>query len=99
MIMERRKIKDKLTPPVIRMRRARFLMRHMIPIEYHELGSGKRLRLLVSPMNFLYQLFDPSMFVAGGSYDHYRVMDERKKISRELRRFSPRDDALGQATA
>ena len=95
MIMERRKIKDKLTTPVIRMRRARFLMRHMIPIEYQELGTGKRLRLLVSPMNFLYQLFDSSMFVSGGSYDHYRVMDERKKISRELRRFSPRDDALG----
>jgi hypothetical protein len=30
-------------------------------------------------------------------YDHYKVIDYKKKITRELSKFSPRKDPIGKA--
>ena len=90
MMVEREEMKDfLLRPGVLKFRRAIFLIRHLIPVEYSTLEGNKKVRFVVSPMNFLYLVFDGRAHAISNerSYDHYRVLDEKKKITKELGKF------------
>ena len=59
MFLERQKMSEWLNRPgVLRLRRAFFLIRHMVSVEYTDLEGKRKARMIVSPMNFLYLVFD-----------------------------------------
>jgi hypothetical protein len=59
-MIERAEIASKLTTTCLRMRRARFLMRRLIKVEYLTLDRSQRFRAIVSPLNYLLEAFAPS---------------------------------------
>lgn len=92
MLMERQEIAANLTPTCLRMRRARFFMRRLMHVEYRTLGSGEKVKLLVSPLTFLFQVFNSGTF--SQSYDHYRVLDLKQRVEKELRCCTPLEDTM-----
>ena len=62
MIIERRELGARLTPCRLRFRKARFFMRNLRRIEYTTLEGDRKVRLLVSPLTFLFQVFTASAF-------------------------------------
>ena len=58
MLIERQAIAARLNEgkafTCLRMRRARFFMRNLIPIEYKTLDGKQKVKLLVSPLTFLF---------------------------------------------
>jgi len=56
MMIERQEISHKLTPTMIRLRKAYFFMRNLKRIEYKSLDGQHKIQMLVSPLTFLIQV-------------------------------------------
>lgn len=64
-------------------------------MEYKTLDGKKKLRLLVSPLTFMFQVFSSGGLNVG--YDHYRVMDLRQRVEKELSTCAAMDASMKEA--
>lgn len=87
MMLERQALGEHLTPARLRWRKTGFFMRNLKRIDYRTLGDDRRVRLLVSPLTFLFQVFTASTF--NQSYDHYRTEHLKALVVSELDKVSP----------
>jgi hypothetical protein len=77
------------------MRKAGFFIRRLSKLQYRTLDNKKGLTMLVSPLTFLYKVFSSSTF--GRSYDHYRVLDLKQRVEKELQSCKPLAPSLKDA--
>jgi len=77
------------------MRKAGFFIRRLSKLQYRTLDNKKGLTMLVSPLTFLFKVFSSSTF--GRSYDHYRVLDLRQRVEKELQSCKPLAPGLKDA--
>jgi hypothetical protein len=82
MMIERQEYAHQLSPSKLKFRRACFLLRRLINVEYKSLDQTQTLKMCVSPLTYLYQVFSSSSF--SRSYDHYKVLNYRQLVEEEL---------------
>ena len=92
MMIERQELGASLTQAKLRIRKAVFFMRNLQRIEYSTVSGDRQVRLLVSPLTFLFQVFTASSF--SQAYDHYRVQHLRQMVEAELEKCAPKDPEL-----
>lgn len=82
MMIERHALGARLTPGKLRMRKALFFMRQLKKAVYQTPDRTRQVRLLVSPLTFLFQIHSAGS--VGWSYDHYQIMHLREAVEAQL---------------
>ena len=94
MMLERQEIACKLTPTMIRLRKAFFFMRNLQRIEYKSLDGKMKTQMLVSPLSFLIQVHTKTLLKV---YDHTGAQDLKNKVLAEFKNCQPLDKNMQQA--
>jgi hypothetical protein len=78
MMIERHKLGAKLTQSLLRFRKVNFFLRRLSKIQYRTLDNKRWLRMMVSPLTFMFKVFSSSSF--GRSYQHWNVLDLKQRV-------------------